>query len=410
MRKRFHPIIAASLLSLFLIPLTISAQSQEEEKTKELVITDWLLLGPFSNPLPALLEEYKKRQLIENLVKFHQVDKSKMKPIAGGSLLWHDGTLFRWREIQSGKNGVSLVGDEIHPTIAYFGTYLDVKRWTRARVTIHSPQAFHLCVDGRICVTKSKANKNGENSNTTNGKKVSAELNLETGKHLLIVKSVYDPSSNADWTLKGTVTLDENYTSPHPDLTLSNGQQMSLSHLLDAPTVTGISLSSDGTLAAVSIRKTLPPSDDSETWIELYDVSESRLLQTYRGGTSLSRVSWAPTGKKFSYTTRDNSGGTLWIVDLENGTSTPLLRNIKDLGSHTWVPDGSCIIYSISEKGNEDRPGVKRLRSLDDRKPWARNKSSLYKISLNGARMAQKSLFSAGHPHLTTQAKTFPMI
>ena len=382
MIKKFHPILAALLLLLILIPLTISATSQEEEQTKEWIITDWLLLGPFPNPLPALLEEYKKEQLIENLIKFHQVDKSKLIPISGNPLRWHDGTLSRWREIQSGENGVSLIGDETHPTIAYFGTYLDVKRWTRARVTIQSPQAFHLCVDGRIYVTKSNASRNGDNSSTANRKKVSTDLSLETGKHLLIVKSVYDPSSDEEWTLKGTITVDENYTSPHPTLILSNEQNMRLYHLLDVPTVTGISISPDGTLAAVSIRKALPPSDDSETWVELYDVSESRLLQTYRGGTSLSRVSWAPTGKKFSYTTQNNSGTTLWMVDLENGTSTPLLKDIKDFGSHTWAPDGTCIIYSISEKGKEDRPGVKRLRNLDDRKPWARNKSYLYKISL----------------------------
>ncbi len=382
MIKKFHPILAALLLLLILIPLTISATSQEEEQTEEWVITDWLLLGPFPNPLPALLEEYKKEQIIENLIKFNQVDKSKLIPISGSPLRWHDGTLSRWRKIQSGENGVSLIGDEAHPTIAYFGTYLDVKRWTRARVTIQSPQAFHLCVDGRICVTKSKANKNGDRNSSANRKKISTDLSLETGKHLLIVKSVYDPSSDEEWTLKGTITIDENYTSPHPTLILSHEQNMSLYHLLDVPTVTGASISPDGTLTAVSVRKALPPSDDSETWVELYDVSESRLLQTYRGGTSLSRVNWAPTGKKFSYTTRNSSGTTLWMIDLENGTSTPLLKDIKDFGSHTWVPDGTCIIYSVSEKGKEDRPGVKRLRNLDDRKPWARNKSSLYKISL----------------------------
>jgi dipeptidyl aminopeptidase/acylaminoacyl peptidase len=382
MKKRFHPIVAALPILLLLIPyLCLATPQQEQENAKELAITDWLLLGPFPNPLPALLEEYKKEQLIENLIKFHQVDKSKLKPIADSTLRWHDGTLSRWREIQSGENGVSLIGDENHPTIAYFGTFLEVKRWTRARVTIESFQAFQLCVDGRICVTKSKTNRNGDNS-TANRKKVSTDVNLETGKHLLIVKSVYDPSSDEGWTMKGTITIDENYTSPHPTLILSNEQNMSLYHLLDIPKVTGISISPEGTLAAVSVRKALPPSNDSETWVELYDASENRLLQTYRGGTSLSRVYWAPTGKKFSYITHNNSGTTLWIVDLENGTSTPLLKNIKDFGSHTWIPDGSCIIYSVSEKGEEDKPGVKRLRNLDDRKPWARNKSYLYKINL----------------------------
>jgi dipeptidyl aminopeptidase/acylaminoacyl peptidase len=331
--------------------------------------------------LPALLQDYKKEQLIENLIKFHQVDKSKLIPLLGNTLRWHDGTLSYWREIQSGKNGVSLIGDENHPTIAYFGTYLDVERWTRARVTIQSPQAFHLCVDGRICATKSKSDKNGDN-NTSSRKKVSTDLSLETGKHLIIVKSVYDPSSDEEWTLKGTITIDENYASPLPALTLSNEQNMSLYHLLDVPTVTGISISPEGSLAAVSVRKALPPSDESETWVELYDISDNRLIQTYRGGTSLSRVNWAPTGKKFSYTSQNKQGSTIWVVDLENGTTKPLLKDIKDLGNHRWFPDGNCIIYSVSDKGTEDRPGVKRLRNLEDRKPWARNKSYLYKINL----------------------------
>jgi dipeptidyl aminopeptidase/acylaminoacyl peptidase len=381
MKKRLWRNIPSFLLLVIIIPTAPTAISQNGERTKELAITEWLLLGPFPNPLPALLEENEKEQLIESLIKFPQVDKSKLKPLEGSTLRWHDGTLSRWRRIQSGENGVSLIGDENHPTIAYFGTYMDVKRWTRARVTIQSPQAFHLCVDGRIYVTKSKANRKDENS-TASRKKVSTDLNLETGKHLLIVKAVYDPSSDEEWTLKGTISIDENYTSPDPTLVLSNEQNMSLYHLLDVPAVTGISISPEGALAAVSVRKALPPSNDSETWVELYDISQTRLLQTYRGGTSLSRVNWAPIGKMFSYTTHNNSGGTLWIVDLENGASTPLLENIKDLGSHTWAPDGNCIIYSVSEKGEEDRPGVKRLRNLDDRKPWARNKSYLYKINL----------------------------
>ena len=382
MKERLWPIAVFLLLSVLLYPHTTSAVFQSEEETRELAITDWLLLGPFPNPLPTLLEEYKKDQLIENLVKFQQVDRDRLKPVAGGSLLWHDGTLSRWREIQSGEKGVSLIGEDNHPTIAYFGTYLEVKRWTKARVTIQSPQAFYLCVDGRICVTKTEVDKNGENRRSTNGKKVSADLRLETGKHILIVKSVYDPSANLEWTLKGSVFLDEKYMSPPPILSLLNDQHMTLSHLLDVPTITGISLSPEGDLAAVSVRKSLPPSDETETWIEMFDVPDNKLLQTYRGGTSLSRVNWAPTGKKFSYTTQNNQGGTLWVVDLEKGTNTPLLRDVKDLGSHTWFPDGNCIVYSVSEKGDEDRRGVKRFQTLDDRKPWTRTRSYLYKIIL----------------------------
>ncbi len=363
-------------------PLNSSTYPQEEEKTKELVIADWLLLGPFINPLPVLHEEKDKKRFIESLINFVQIDQSKLIPKAESPLRWHDGTLSHWREIQSTENGVALMGDETYPSIAYLGTYLDVQRWTRAKITIQSPHAFYLCVDGRICITKSEVDNNGESRNSTEGKKLSTDIGLETGKHIILVKSVHDPDSNADWAIKANISFDEKYASPPPTLTLSSEQHMNLEKLLDAPTVTGISISPDGNLAAVTIHKALPPSDDSETWLEMYDLQENKLIQTYRGGVTLSRVNWAPTGKKFSYTTRNKSSEIMWVVDLEEGTSIPLLTDIQDLGDHTWAPDGSYIVYSILEKGQDDRSGVKRFQNLEDRKPWWRNKSYLYKVSL----------------------------
>jgi len=232
-----------SYLLLFLLlsfgaPHFLSGQ----DKTTEISIEDWLLLGPFSHPFPEFLEDSNKEQLIENLIKSPQVDRSKLIPIEDHTLRWHDGTLSRWRKIQAGEKGISLIGDEKHPTIAYFAAYLDVKRWTRARITIHSPQAFNLCVDGIICITKSNNERNGDNS-TTNRKRVSTNLSLETGKHILIVKSVYDPGARDEWTLNATLAIDENYMSPQPTLDLSPTQNMGLSHVLDVPTVTGISIS-----------------------------------------------------------------------------------------------------------------------------------------------------------------------
>ncbi len=370
-----------SLLLLFFLYPTVMRSQEDQEKAIELTITNWMFLGPFPNPFPALHEEDRKEYAIEELVTFEQIESSKLKPKAKKTMKWHDGTLNHWREIQSDKAGIFLLEGDPHPSIAYFGVYLDVRRWTRAKITIQSPQAFHLTVDGQTCSTKLEADKKNEN-NSSNGKKVSSDLSLETGKHLLLVKTVYDPSSDVKWSLKGTLSFDEKYASPAPSLTLSPDQSMTLYHLLDTPSVTGISISPDGNLAAVSLRKSLPPSDESESWMELHDVNENRLIQTYRGTTPLSGFTWAPTGKKFSYTTRDKSGETLWIVDLENGTTIPLLENMKDLGAHTWSPDGNTIIYAVTEIGKNDKPGVKRFRNLSDRQPWWRNRSFLYKVSV----------------------------
>ena len=99
---------------------------------------------------------------------------------------------------------------------------------------------------------------------------------------------------------------------------------------------------------------------------------------------SISSVNWAPHGKIFSYTSRNKSDSTIWIVDLTEGTSIPILKDIKNLGRHVWSPDGSFLIYSVTEKGRPDMKGVKRYQNMADRQPQGRDRSYLYKLTVPG--------------------------
>lgn len=366
-------------------PLNMAQEAQEP--TTELPITSWLLLGPFPTPLPALYKENNEGFAIEGLLKFTEINLAKLKPKSEASLMWHDGSTARWKPIEAGEKGVMLAENSKTASVAYLGTYIKVQRWTEIKIKLQSPQAYRVMLDEEIIKTKSTTAKSEEEKNSTKGRKLTADLKLETGKHLLLVKTVYDPDSHSDWRFQADLILEEKFSSPPPEISLSSDEHMTLTHLLDGPKVSDISISPCGTLAALSLRQTLPPSDSSETWIELFRISDGSLLQTFRGGTSLSQVTWAPTGKKFSYTTRDKSTGTIWVVDLKAGTTTPILENIENLGSHTWSPDSSSIIYSVMEEGGKDIPGVKRFKNLDDRQPGWRNRSYLYKVSLpDGAR------------------------
>jgi len=381
-----NKIFQSFMISLFLLFITTSVgigKTQEaQKKTTELSITSWLLLGPFPTPLPALHKENKKESVVKDLLKFKEIDISKLKPEAETSFKWRDGHLANWKEIKAEENSIKLSGDDVNPTIAYLGVYVDIKRWTEAKISLKSPQPIRIWLDGEVVATKAKVDSTEKEKTSVKGRKVSADLKLETGKHLLLVKTVYDPSLNSEWILKGVLSFEEKFASPPPAFTLSAEKQMAITHLLDGPKVVGISVSPDGTLAALSIRKTLPPSDDSESWVEMYRVADGRLIQTYRGGTSISKVNWAPIGKKFSYITRKKSEGTIWIVDLKTGTSFPLLENIKNLGKHVWSPDASFLLYSVTEKGKKDKPGVKRFKNLADRQPQWRDRSYLYKVSV----------------------------
>ncbi len=375
-----HYIVATFLMLLLGIHSSGLAQ-ETEKKPKEQPITSWLSLGPFPTPLPAFHEDKKKDFTTEDLMRFEEFDISKLNPKLGSSIKWHDGTPARWEAVQGGEKGISLAGNPATPSTAYLGVYIDVSRWTKAKVTVTSPQLFQIYLDREI-VGRARSAKSEKANISSEEKKISADLALETGKHLLLVKTLFDPKLNSEWTVEAILSYDEKFDSPSPSLTLSAEHKMTIGHLLDTPQVTAVSISPDGTLAVLSKSQSLPPSDDSEGWVEMYQIADGRLIQTYRGGMSISSVSWAPDGKKFSYTSYNKQGGTIWIVDLESGASTPILKNIKDLGTHVWSPDGTFIIYSVTEKREPEETGTDRFLSLADRQPGWRNRSFLYKISL----------------------------
>jgi len=374
---------AALLLLIFIKPASPQTQySIQKEVTRN--ITSWLVLGPFPSPLPTFHDDEKKGYPLDELLDFKEVETSRLKPRAGASFSLHDGSQAQWKEINAGEKGVELPWDESIPATTYLGVYIEVARWTTAKITVTSPHLFKVYLDGRSKFKKISSEKNEEATDSSKVKFVSGNLVLETGKHLLLVKTVYDPGTESDWTVEAALSCNKVYDSPPLALTFSPEEKMTIQHLLDGPKVTGVSISSDGTLAALSKRQTLPPSDNSESWLEIYQLREGRLLHTFRGGMSISSANWAPSGKIFSYTGHNNSGSTIWIVNLDAGTSLPILKNIQELGNHVWSPDGSFIIYSVTEKGSPDRKGVKRLQNMADRQPWWRDRSYLYKLTVPG--------------------------
>lgn len=374
----------SALLFLYLLrpDSGLARQNETEAKEEEQAIKTWLLLGPFPMPLPAFHDDAQKEFSLKELIQMEGLDISKLKPRDNLSIKLHDGSSLSWKTIEADERGVELVRTSRHPMMAYLGVYVDVSRWTKAKVTLRSAQLFQVYQDGKSVVNKYTSEASEEENSSTQGKKTSGDLILENGKHLLLVKTLFDPESNSDWTIQASLSYSETYIDPAPALTLLPRERMTIRHLLDGPKVTDASISADGALAAISKSQTLPPSDDSESWLEIYDLSENCLMHTFRGDMSIANVNWAPQGKIFSYTSRNKEGSTIWIVDLEKGTSIPLLKNIKNLGRHTWAPDASFIIYSVTEKGKGDQEGVKRFQNLADRQPTWRDRRYLYKITI----------------------------
>jgi dipeptidyl aminopeptidase/acylaminoacyl peptidase len=367
--------MTALILALLLATLSAASEQTNSTSTLETPITSWLLLGPFPAPLPAFHDSAQKGFHIENLLEFNEMDFLKLQPKAEKSFTWHDGSQALWRTVEASDKEIKIKANSPGPAVAYLAAYIDARRYTRGKIHVTSPQPFQFYLDGRLFKTKSQ-------NNTSAAGAAEVDIQLETGIHRLIIKSVYIETKNSYWGLRASLSYNDRKDHPRPQITLAPEQRMTIAHLLDGPKVTDVSVSPDGSLAAISIQETQPPSDSSESWIELYWLKSNTLYQTFRGGIRISSFKWAPTGKKISYTTRNGNRATLWAADIDTGLVRPILKNISNLGNHTWSPDGSFLIYSVIERGAEDRKGVKRLQNMADRQPGWRDRSYLYKVNL----------------------------
>ncbi|MBN1271320.1 MAG: S9 family peptidase [Candidatus Aminicenantes bacterium] len=376
-----------SLQNIILLFMVLSlcmsgwGKQETEQRILEQNIDSWLILGPLPIPLPAFHGDEGHTFSAQDILDEKFVTAQDLKPSASAVIRWTDGKLHQWKAVDGEKDGLILNGAADVPTAAYLAFFVDVKRWTRARITLKTPQLFRLYFDGDLVAEKKNFTSlnNGKNSSAVNMVK---DLTMETGRHTFLIKTVTSPESSSAWTLKASLSIEEKSQPPVPVHSIYTSDRMSVKHLLDGPKLTGVSVSPDGSLAALSFRQSQPPGDDSESWLELRRIQDGRTVYTFRGGMSLDSIKWAPCGHIFSYSTREKSKGTIWIVDLAKGTSQPIIKDVENLGGHEWAPDCSYIIYSKSEKGETDLKGVKRYRNLADRIPGWRNRYYLYKVNV----------------------------
>lgn len=368
------PRFRGSVLAILLLLLLESHLSVAQNGGKTAMnINEWLQAGPLEMPLPAF---HKDSFGLKDLLKFEPAEVEKWRPAAGTALARDYRTRLNWAAVTASEKGIEIGRDagQKNPQIYYLAAYLEAKRWLKTELQVRSAHPLKAYLDGENLATK-------ESSDTSEVKELKHTLKLTTGKHLLLLKVLLDPENPAPAHLKAVLAIDEKFGEAPLALSLSPRQTMNLSLLLDGPKVSGVSISPDGELATVTISEIQRSEGKSKSWLELRRVKDGSLLQTFRGSTALSSVSWAPVGKRFAYLEHNGDKTTLWITDLESGNTTDLLKEIKEFGSFSWSPEGNYIFYSVKEKPEEDKRGVKRLESPRDRWPDFRTKSFLYRVS-----------------------------
>lgn len=262
--------------------------------------------------------------------------------------------------------------------LAYAATYLDVDRWTEARIEVTSQAAFKLFVDGEQKLDRAA----GADSTAT--EKATVVLDQGHGR-LLLVTAADNAKALAEWSFKVTVTplgdTEAQMTATTDPLHGFNFQDYYRQEGLGS-----LDLSPDGKL--VLARRTLRDRRDDRTaaWLEIRDIKTQKTIWQYRHGKGFSSTAWAPDSKSLLLVVPGRKGSDLLLWNSKDFSLTVLTEGLEDASGYTWSPDGKGLYYVKTSRFEADETiPYKVMWGVEDRWGNWRDDNEVYFLGINGA-------------------------
>lgn len=361
------------LLSIIALVLIFNLSSIAEKKTnnKQVVIKNWLqtkaasvLLPAFSNTTDIDGKNFQLKELLQE----NYLNPGEMKPAENDILLWNQIEL-KWNKASISKKAYLTAGATKN-SLSYFASYISVEEWCKAKLIVNTYPMLEIYLDGKKIASHYTQEEKQE-------KEIKADITLEPGKHCLLIKVL---SQNKNNKFKIKLEAENDWTQKDFDLSISPEQSISINTILDGTKVNSAVLSAKGEYALISYSRSLPPSDETEHWKEIKAIGSGKIVHSFRGN-NLSGIKWLPIGNQISYTKEYNKKTALFIFDFEKGRETEITNQISDFGDYDWAPDAKTIIYTQA-KDHATEWKIRKFQGMEDRLPWFRYRSFLYKLDV----------------------------
>ena len=232
--------------------------------------------------------------------------------------------------------------------------YLNSDRYTKGTLRINGPEISEVYVDGQL-------------TKLTQGE---ASLTLEPRRYEIVIK--YLSESHKENALKASFNPEKDAVVT---ATINPEKRYTLSDVFDGKRIQSASLSPNGKFIIVSYQETYPGGKQS-SFTQILDKATGSVL--FENGQSLR---WMPKSNLAYYTRKGMKGTELVTLDPTNKKENILASQLPE-GSFSFGPTEDYLLFSIREKGPQERKEIQEILVPDDRQPGWRNRMFIHKYDL----------------------------
>jgi len=341
----------------------------------EIKINQWLMAGPEKINMPAFSEvkDIDGNTFSESdLLKKFQVQLTDVYPKVNESFpLGLTNSI--WKQINIGTDSILLASTEKN-NIAILATYISVDRWTKGTINITLNGLYEFYLDDELVKSKT----------TSDLKSTKIVVTLANGKHKIMLKVL-----TSDSQLKSTCSFEyaDDYNTCNATFTTDPLRTKTINDVLDGEKLNSAQISPSGKYVIIDYSEVNKGSGKSKKYSVIYDLMNKKNVSILRN-KDISDVQWLPKSDKISYVTEFEGKSEIYLYDFTSGTEKSIAQNIEDLSGYTWSPAENYIIFSVYKTA--DKPGdLKRVYEVEDRLPYFRNRSFLFKIDVKTGTIIQ---------------------
>ncbi|KPJ61440.1 MAG: hypothetical protein AMJ46_01770 [Latescibacteria bacterium DG_63] len=394
--------------------LSPTSEEKSEGKDTEVLLADWLVLGPCNVRLPLFSDSSERQGRAAEVLGNRYIDFTELTPVDGGELSWQPGVVLEWKKTVL-RDSVLSFGptgkDTSMVSVCYAACYLDSPRWQKVELLLRTRQRTAVCLDGEEVKKKAEATSRADEP-----EELSCELTLPRDKHLLVIKTVFDSrDSLSEWSVRPFFRLAPEKLSHVPSASLSPVHRFSSRDMEKMKSLRDVAISPDGRWLAIVVREADAKRDRYVTFLDMFDARSGERVHSVRMGDTISEPRWAPDSGGLVFVTESpGKGSDLWFLNMNTRGLEKVVSEEKGLGAPRWSHDGQYVFFKSWFPQPEDEEGrpYEKLDELYERWTYWKNKSHLFVVSLSSKTKLQLTTgeFTVQSYELSPDGKTLAFL